>query len=739
MTPQRRAVISDGVKEIPDEFECRKIESIVFPESLVRIGKRAFAEHKKLAILEFPPNLKVIDDGAFDRCDGLFSVEFNEGLEKLLGLSWGSTRTSVELIIPDTVTELGSFDLCHFNPVKLPVGIKEIPSGAFYNCTHLEEIEIPDGVKSIGERAFAKSYSLQNVYIPDSVEEIEDEAFKECSNLSEIRIPDGVKHIGEGAFEACSNLQNVYIPDSVEKIGSGAFKDCSQARFHYSPHKMTFSADAFENCDGLADDQGFQVFNDTLIQYKGTDQKVEIPSYINRIGDRAFKGNKMVNDVVIVNPDAQIGETPSMEIFKGCSGLADEDGFVIVNNRLFDYFGESRTAEIPESVEYIASNCFSPDNVTKVIVPPSVKNMGENAFCDKEIDIEFKESVPFILNKWIDIREYDYKDYFSKESTLRWKQEKMPNGFYIVGDCLVYCKTDEPSIEIPEGIKSIASHAIHVSTRQSDIHIPEGVEYIGIDAFVRRPDSIHLPKSIRRVENLPKGDVIIYVHEGVDFESILVDKSGANYTVKVIGKDPVEETKEPLFIVGKVKSGGLRIKKYNGPTGRKVNVCIPSNIEGKPVTCIGKNAFAGMDFDRIEIPDTVEIIENGAFSFSEYSFVKLSSNLRELGTDAFGFGPTFSFIDLPESLETVKAGAFRSIVAALRGNTKLAYNNEVDIYYADSENVVQEVKKIQDYITRGLWTGSAELHPLAELEDKYKEYRNCGVVKRDSNGRVMAL
>lgn len=699
MIPHDKIVIPEGVVEIPDGFEDHelshpgKIKSIVFPKSLKKIGTGTFRNHPKLSKLVFPPNLKEIGGGSFDGCNGLSSIAFNEGLEKLYGFRFCSAYSYLDVKIPDSVTDFYAFSSSLINKIQLPVGLTDIPKRCFYGCRDLEEI----------------------------------------------RIPEGVKTIGESAFSACSSLKDVYIPDSVEEIGREAFENCSKARFHYNNHPITFSTDAFRGCDGLVDENGFQVFNNALIKYKGSEKDIDIPESITQIGNYAFKNNKYIQSIKFNNSDIQIGDSPYMEVFKGCSGLADENGFVIVDNKLFDYIGEAKEVIIPEGVEYIATACFALDNATSVSIPSSIKDIGSAAFINKEIEIEFRGSIPHISNEWIVIWDYDVKraeddgegskyNFTGQTNTPIWKQEKLHNGLFVIGDCLVYCENTDSVLKIPDGIKAIANSAMR-SFYHEAVFLPEGLEYIAPKAL-GKTKALHLPKTIKKIENLPDEMEAVYVPEGVDLDSVLIDKANSNYKVKKSGEDDNSEETINIYVTGKMKDGGVRIKAYNGPTGRDFDLIIPEQIDGKPVKAIGKEVFIKKQFARIEIPDTVEIIENSAFSQINCDFIKLPSNLKKLDTYAFAWHE-FSFIDIPESVEEIKMSAFDSQVAVFHGDPKISFNNTIYEYYADGENIKKSVDEVQTYIV--------ELHSLAELDSKYDEYRNCAIRITGPDGRVVKL
>lgn len=71
------------------------------------------------------------------------------------------------------------------------------------------------------------------------------------------------------------------------------------------------------------------------------------------------------------------------------------------------------------------------------------------------------------------------------------------------------------------------------------------------------------------------------------------------------------------------------------------DVTIPEEINGKPVTAIGfdfgawKGAFEGMGLTSVYIPDTVTLIDQGAFWNNNLTTVTLSYNVKEVGFNAF--------------------------------------------------------------------------------------------------------
>lgn len=130
------------IEEIETETfnNCKKLEIVVLPNSVTKIGYAVFANCKKLKHVVWPANFKKIPDSTFLKCS---SME--------------------EFIIPQKVTDIGS---C-----------------AFQNCDNLKEIIIPSNVQSISGRAFEGCSSLKEIFIPISVSEIYHGAFDDINGL----------------------------------------------------------------------------------------------------------------------------------------------------------------------------------------------------------------------------------------------------------------------------------------------------------------------------------------------------------------------------------------------------------------------------------------------------------------------------------------------------------------------------------------------------------------------------
>lgn len=89
--------------------------------------------------IKLPDTVKVIGENAFYMCSNLYSIEFNEGLQKVENKAFLKCTNLSAVEFPETLTEIGV--------------------DSFSYCDSLTHIEIPASVKSIGDYAFFSTAS----------------------------------------------------------------------------------------------------------------------------------------------------------------------------------------------------------------------------------------------------------------------------------------------------------------------------------------------------------------------------------------------------------------------------------------------------------------------------------------------------------------------------------------------------------------------------------------------------
>ncbi|MDR2768070.1 MAG: leucine-rich repeat domain-containing protein, partial [Treponema sp.] len=167
-----------GAVTIPAEIEGLPV---------VDIGT-VFADNEKITSVVIPEGVTEIKRRAFNGCKALHSITFPKSLRTIAGgvyqYSWSN--------LPFYDTRLTS--------LEIPEGVTSIGDAAFYEIDHLASVSIPASVTSIGNSVFFGCDSLGSVTIAGNTTDIGQNAFYNCKNLSSLIIPAGITNIGNGAF-----------------------------------------------------------------------------------------------------------------------------------------------------------------------------------------------------------------------------------------------------------------------------------------------------------------------------------------------------------------------------------------------------------------------------------------------------------------------------------------------------------------------------------------------------------
>lgn len=240
------------------------VKKIVIEEGITEIADHTFASCNVVSV-DIASSVKYINNGAFEYCTDLETVNLHEGLERIENYAFENCWSLESIKLPESVTYIGSraFGICnHLKEISFPESLTEFPEGitecyekdSFIFTPWYEEylennrfviwngvvldgkpvngvLEIPDTATGIAVRAFAYyGEELTTVIIPDGVTVIGEDTFRGCESLKSVSIAGTVKEIKEDAFAYCKTLESLTISEGVEKIGRYAFNGC---------HKLT--------------------------------------------------------------------------------------------------------------------------------------------------------------------------------------------------------------------------------------------------------------------------------------------------------------------------------------------------------------------------------------------------------------------------------------------------------------------------------------------------------------------
>ena len=382
----KKVTVETGQTLAEDIFnDCSALQSVTLPNGLESIAKGAFSKCKSLKNISLPLSLKEIADSAFSE-SGLTSID-----------------------IPDSVEYIGdfAFEQCEITKVRLPKSLKSTGKYIFAYCpiteidfngysksdycaflgTAIKELVLPDSVTTIAYRSFADCSELIKIEIPDTVISIEANSFENTAwekaqangalylnkalylykgSLKDsdrtLKVKDGTKIISSyWAYysdpSVKTGLSAVILPNSFERIDNYSFAGCRALREINLPDKLCRIGDgAFWGCDGI--------------------KKLYLPSALTEIGKSAFAGCTSLTEIT-VSPD-----NPNYSSSDGV--LYDKSGKTLISCPA----GKTGVLVIPEGVEAIADFAFDHcKNLSKVIIPDSVTNIGSYAIGYDRVDI----------------------------------------------------------------------------------------------------------------------------------------------------------------------------------------------------------------------------------------------------------------------------------------------------------------------------------------------------------------
>lgn len=353
-------VIEEGITGIGDWmfFECKNLEHIVFPDSLVSISSGAFFDSK------------YYNDDSNWQDDQLY---INNALIDVKSDGIGS-----DFVIKDGTTVVGDSALAYLDitSVYVPKSVKGITGKTFFCCNYLKTIDVdPNSQYYISDNGvlfnkdktvlvgYPKSADNESYSIPDSVKKIGKYAFEDSINLSNLDIPNGVEMIEEYAVDGCDSLTSIVIPNSVTHIGAGAFSSRNLNKIDMSSNIESVDGGAFEYTAYYDDQNNW----DNGVLY---------------IGSALIKADHELTGVYSIKESTRVVATAAFADCGSLNSVYIPDGVVAINNSAFYNCSSIRSIIIPATVTTIGNGAFQCTNLSSVYIQGANVTVGDFAFYD---------------------------------------------------------------------------------------------------------------------------------------------------------------------------------------------------------------------------------------------------------------------------------------------------------------------------------------------------------------------
>ncbi|MDD6202575.1 MAG: leucine-rich repeat protein, partial [Lachnospiraceae bacterium] len=573
-------------------------------------------------------------------------------------------RNSVRTVfMPDTVTTIGrrAFSKCtSIVSVEFSENLKTIKNYAFEGCSSLKSVDLPEGLTTLGVNnsgsAFANCTSLSQVYIPASLEEVHLGQFEGCPlDGSGVTFGDNITQIPNYLF-AKSSIKKIAIPDTVTEIGNYAFQYCENLEsIDFSDNTRTIGKYAFYGCTAL--------------------KELQLPSGVTEIGSHTFGGCTSIEEVILPKGLTTLGSNTTGCVFDGCTSLsrvfipkslttigAGAGGCGLFSNCPLD----GNDFEFEDGIEAIPEYLFEKSNIKEIVIPDTVKTIGQYAFsnCDSLTGITLSEGLQSI-------------DKFAFYKCAALKNIQIPDSVTSLGtnifDGCTYL--DKFPVSVNSKLEGIPKYAFANTQNIKSVRIPKNVTVIAESAFNSSAvENVTIGESVSTIDLNAFKNCTKLVK--VDMSTATSLKTFGNYVFDGCSKLESMELPSSVETVGTyVFNGCTALKSVKLSTGMSAisnymfSGCsaLTSIVVPFRVTKIGNYAFQNCSsLQTITIPASATSISTSAFSYKTTKIRGTSGSYAETFANENGYPfeaieEEVTKITLPKPEITMKVGESRTV------------------------------------------------------------------------------
>lgn len=404
-----------------------------------------------------------------------------------------------------------------------------------------------------------------------------------------------------------------------------------------------------------------------------TNNVVIIPNQVNNIEVKEIKKELFLNNIYIeklVIPETVT--TLGYRMCYGCTNLKEvnlPDNISVIPDYAFEKCTLLEKINIPQSLVQIRNDAFAESGIKEFIAPDSFKEIWGYAFKDcknlEKVDLNKTTSIGdmsfenctklssiVLPNTLVELGTYVFSgctllnnikmpsnpieitNTFIYKSGYYNDAKNWENGILYVDNYLITTNNDllnQQSINVKEGTIVIAINAFTNNGKNlKSIVLPEGLKIIGSSAFssLYSLSQINIPSSVISIGNNAFGSTDLYENQS-NWEN-----GGFYIDNWLLAVDNVKMTEFTVKegTVG-VSDGKSDTSLFPTKATSISSLTLPSTLK-----YIGNRSFARLKITSLELPETLETMKEGAFmtcAFLESVNLEDCINLKSIGNQAF--------------------------------------------------------------------------------------------------------